>query len=724
MFISHTQQMIALNVLVASFLITSKVDAHGYVKSPRSRNFAAFEDGLWSGGTQTTPEKETCPHCLNRESGGGCGVSGGKDYNYPLNAVGGPMPIIIEEVLQMNQELKFSAVLTAHHKGHFEYKACPIKDGKEVNQACFDNHPLEYVEDMLYSAPKDPNFPERAYIPLSDHSTEKDTSGSYIYTHIYKLPEDLVGDAVLIQWHYVTANSCLPEGYNDYTWPEGFYPGNLPTCGPLPADGNGTPEQFWNCINVKIESDASPPSPTSTPVAPTLSPVSPPTASPVSPPTTSPVSPTTPAPSNVNPPIVGVAGPDSSLIAYLGNWQSCPTLEQTSHYTHIVIAFAVTYTWNPVKNQCRSDCSIGSPVPICGNQVRQDLVDSWRQAGKKVILSFGGAGMGGSWAGDVNDCWDYCYGKEDSVISQLDTIVRTQNFDGVDIDFEYFYERPEAQHFLKTITTGLRNTLPEGSIVTHAPMDPDLLQETEYYQLLKEVASSLDFIMPQYYNGYTRPALDGIDGTGSGSISAISHYRNLVDDMFDGDFTKVIFGFCISDCSQTGSNANAIQASDVMKSLRNYYPCNGGAFFWVADHDTSGSWSQIVGQEIFPYSGCSNNGPTTSPMPTKSPTLPKPTANPTLAPTHAIVPTNSPTLPKLTANPTPVPTYANAPTNSPVDAGSCPSNYTGKIATSDCTGFFDCMDGSLVNETPQSCPSSLLFNEETQQCDWSYNVQC
>merc|ERR1711862_989909 len=69
---------------------------------------------------------------------------------------------------------------------------------------------------------------------------------------------------------------------------------------------------------------------------------------------------------------------------------------------------------------------------------------------------------------------------------------------------------------------------------------------------------------------------------GSGSISALSHYQNLVDDMFGGDYTKVIFGFCISDCSGTGSNANAMQASDVMKSLRNYYPCNGGAFFgWL-----------------------------------------------------------------------------------------------------------------------------------------------
>jgi len=682
------------------------VDAHGYLKSPRSRNWVARQDGKWSGGDMNTPEIETCPHCLNLNSNT-CGKTGGNDYDYHLNALGGPMPKNIQAVYTQGQEIDLSAVLTAHHKGHFEYKACAINEGELATQACFDANPLRFVKDLLYdNAPVDSNYPERAYIPLSGASTHKDSSGSYIYTHRYELPANLIGDLVLIQWHYITGNSCVAPGYKDVSFPPEFDPGNLGTCSNISSDGKGTPEQFWNCAEVQIQTGGpvSPIPPTSSPTAaPTSSPIAP-TSNPVAPPDTVPTQ--APQP-DVQPPVTGVAGPDSSLIAYLGNWQSCPTLEQTSHYTHIVVAFAVTYTWNPSKNQCSSSCTIGSPVPICQNQVKQDLVDAWREAGKKVILSFGGAGMGGSWQGDVNDCWEYCYGKEQSVISQLDNIVRTQRFDGVDIDYEYFYETSEAQNFLKTVTTGLRSTLPEGSIVTHAPMDPDLLPQTEYYHVLKEVATSLDFIMPQYYNGYTRPALDGIDGTGSGSISALSHYQNLVDDMFGGDYTKVIFGFCISDCSGTGSNANAMQASDVMKSLRNYYPCNGGAFFWVAEHDTSGSWSQIVGQEIFPYSGCSSAGPRptlapTFPNPTKSPTAPTPGTSPTLAPTE------SPIL---------------APTKSPVEGG-CPPNYTGLIATSDCTGFHHCSNGSLVNESPLPCQSGLLFNEDIQACDWAANVDC
>ena len=111
-----------------------------------------------------------------------------------------------------------------------------------------------------------------------------------------------------------------------------------------------------------------------------------------------------PTPPTPTPPTAGFNysadhGEDSRLIAYVGNWQDCPTDEQIDAYSHMVIAFAVSYTWSSNQNICDDQCNLASTVPICGNQNRQDLVDSWRAKGKKVILSFGGAGMGGSWSG-------------------------------------------------------------------------------------------------------------------------------------------------------------------------------------------------------------------------------------------------------------------------------------------------------------------------------------
>jgi len=59
-------------------------------------------------------------------------------------------------------------VLTAHHKGHFVLKACPVSPGEIPSQGCFDANPLEFVSDELYGAPKDVNFPDRAYIAPAD----------------------------------------------------------------------------------------------------------------------------------------------------------------------------------------------------------------------------------------------------------------------------------------------------------------------------------------------------------------------------------------------------------------------------------------------------------------------------------------------------------------------------------------------------------------------------
>ena len=185
-----------------------------------------------------------------------------------------------------------------------------------------------------------------------------------------------------------------------------------------------------------------------------------------------PPSPTPPSPS---PPSSGGLY-DNRMIAYMGNWQACPTPQQVAAYTHIVIAFAVSYTWSPGKNICSETCEIATP-PVCNNAPNQHLIQDWQNAGKKVLLSFGGAGMGGSWDGN-NDCWEYCFGREEQVIDRVSEIVIDMGLDGVDIDYEYYYEDgqnnspfskgAEAQDFLKEVTAGLKNKLGPESIIAHA----------------------------------------------------------------------------------------------------------------------------------------------------------------------------------------------------------------------------------------------------------------
>lgn len=68
-------------------------------------------------------------------------------------------------------------------------------------------------------------------------------------------------------------------------------------------------------------------------------------------------------------------------------------------------------------------------------------------------------------------------------MNQLTSLVETYDYDGIDIDYEYFYETSAAQNFLTQVTVGLRNALPS-KIITHAPMDTDLLRGTAYYSIL------------------------------------------------------------------------------------------------------------------------------------------------------------------------------------------------------------------------------------------------
>ena len=47
--------------------------------------------------------------------------------------------------------------------------------------------------------------------------------------------------------------------------------------------------------------------------------------------------------------------------------------------------------------------------------------------------------MGGSWNG-WNKCWESCYNRSDYVVNRLVELVNQMDLDGIDINYEYFYE--------------------------------------------------------------------------------------------------------------------------------------------------------------------------------------------------------------------------------------------------------------------------------------------
>lgn len=77
--------------------------------------------------------------------------------------------------------------LTAHHWGHMEVRACP--NGRDSTQSCLDANPLEFVRDLRYSMPADPNYPERGYFKFPGPDYEMQ----------FRLPSNLEGSEVLLQ---------------------------------------------------------------------------------------------------------------------------------------------------------------------------------------------------------------------------------------------------------------------------------------------------------------------------------------------------------------------------------------------------------------------------------------------------------------------------------------------------------------------------------------------
>ena len=280
---------------------------------------------------------------------------------------------------------------------------------------------------------------------------------------------------------------------------------------------------------------------------------------------------------------------DHRVVAFVANWEACPTPAQMAHWSHAVIAFAVTYTWTPNGNLCDPNCQVG-PVAGCTGKSLAELVADLHAADVKVLLSFGGAGMGGLWegtCGQMQKCWDACVGHTAELVDSLTDLVVDNDLDGVDIDYEYCLHDPAHVGFVADLTTGLRaglDALPgPRRLVTHAPMDHELDVGDPYFEIVDDHAEAIDFLMPQYYNGGLSP----YEPAGLAAIEA--HYRGLVDGPFAGDASRVVFGHCI----EPGCNPVATQpaALDVSKTVETWYPNDGGVFFWAAPYETDGAFS-------------------------------------------------------------------------------------------------------------------------------------
>ena len=242
------------------------------------------------------------------------------------------------------------------------------------------------------------------------------------------------------------------------------------------------------------------------------------------------------------------------MVGYIEDWQNIPPTSVLSHYTHIMYAFI----------QGDEFCTLSLPD--------QDIVDAIHNAGVLVLASIGGSSMDAYW----KDC------TADTLVNQILTIVNNYNFDGVDIDYEV---DPPDQNLVVSLNNQLRSSLPSGKLLTHAPENNMMVEGGSYWNILQQ-CNGVDFISVQYYNDLPAPTKNQGD--------TLKHYDSIVTDLFGGDASKVVFGYCITDCGSYNMNADAATAF-TEKIVAGYGSSFGGVMNWAINQgDNDGSWSSAV----------------------------------------------------------------------------------------------------------------------------------
>eukprot|EP00730_Choanoeca_flexa_P004803 TRINITY_DN11804_c3_g7_i1.p1 TRINITY_DN11804_c3_g7~~TRINITY_DN11804_c3_g7_i1.p1 ORF type:complete len:1086 (+),score=147.66 TRINITY_DN11804_c3_g7_i1:103-3258(+) len=218
-------------------------DAHGMMTKPAARSSCPSCNNY-------------CPHCMNAGGPGQvrANTPGGRwpAVDTEVTAVrrglcgdpaGGPQPYLtagpVAATYQMGQVIDVEMRITAHHQGHIELRLCD--NANSLTQTCLNTHHLRRVD--TDESPIDPLHPDRWYLPPNTGGY----SSQFNYHAQYQLPANLTCSNCVIQWWYVTANSCLPPDYKRFDFPSSaWWSSGLPACGATYG------EEFWNCADIAI----------------------------------------------------------------------------------------------------------------------------------------------------------------------------------------------------------------------------------------------------------------------------------------------------------------------------------------------------------------------------------------------------------------------------------------------------------------------------------------
>jgi chitinase len=293
---------------------------------------------------------------------------------------------------------------------------------------------------------------------------------------------------------------------------------------------------------------------------------------------------------------------------------------------------------------CYTDVILSSVFPLAGSVCTQlnlgnlygldlpTVVSQLHNAGKTVLISFGGAGPNLQ-SQQYEDCYN---GNMSTLVQMLVSFVQQNNFDGVDIDFEdsgsfggdvscvipsaIAGQCYDGIPFLEQLTTGLGTQLSfPHNIITHAPQTgywtnsyPTGYQYNPYVQIYYDVGQYIAWFNNQFYNQEcTAEDTQGVNNAPSQCATDYSNdYQTIVQQT---GLPPILLVLGLAACppnttnpitGQTGCGYGWLNNYDVMwlvSQLQNQYPDQfGGVMAWDADGD-NGTWNSEVWNALKTY---------------------------------------------------------------------------------------------------------------------------
>ncbi|MFC1748686.1 glycosyl hydrolase family 18 protein [Pseudomonadota bacterium] len=270
------------------------------------------------------------------------------------------------------------------------------------------------------------------------------------------------------------------------------------------------------------------------------------------------------------------------LVTYYNNGSLPLSNAANLPYTTVNLAFLFTEEAAPLTLQLGGAIAASSTTLT---QATKDAIAEMHKAGQKVLISFGGATM-------TTATYKAIYGHESELAKNIARFISDNKLDGIDIDWEDTSAFMGSAGYdgvalLVNLTRALREVLPPGQLITHAPQPPYMQQGSGmsgYIDVMTRAGNDIDWLNMQFYNN---------SPWSSNPSEIVSSYQTF-SRLPGMTPEKLLVGLPVTP-RDAGSGYIPVSdiVTDVIHKIQSEGPL-GGMMNWQFSSDVDGDWAKSI----------------------------------------------------------------------------------------------------------------------------------